>query len=144
MHRYWLRDKLFELKQKRQRYKRKFADVDVWNINTWFLDIMPKMLMQLKDERYGYPYGMTDDEWERVLGRMIFCFTEANEDTCSMKNEYEDQLPGILKRDDLTSVEDQETYNKWFDRAIEICEHRKKMQDEGLELFKKYFDNLWD
>ena len=101
-----------EKEWREQRAERGFSDEDTWNIYAWFLDIMPKMLQQMRDNLHGFPGGtmfgldkavsetaIDDDaekepgliKWEQTLDRMIFLLKEMNEDTCSYENPYEDE-----------------------------------------------------
>lgn len=97
-----------EERARQQRAQRGYADVDVWNIDSWFLETVSPMLRQLRKEHNGFPssflptYDPTPEEsesanakWEGILDRMIFLVDEMNEDKCSMKNPYKrkyDQL----------------------------------------------------
>ena len=71
----WLRYRVKELfsslKWKIQRFKRGYADVDVWNFESWFLDTIPKMLTQLKKQLHGCPINMEFEDWENYLQEMI-------------------------------------------------------------------------
>lgn len=126
---FWrLKEKFWDLKMKKERAKKGYCRQDVWNINSWFLDIIPKILKDFNEGRLGYPCDLSNDEWDNIIKRMIFCFEEANEDTCSQINEYNFD----------TDTE------KWFKRRNEIGEYQNHMKNEGLELFSKYFWNLWD
>ena len=91
-----------EEKARQQRAKRGYADVDVWNMDSWFVRTMSPMLRQLRKEHHGFPssflsgYDPTPEEsdaanakWEGILDRMIFLMDEMNVDKCSMKNPYE-------------------------------------------------------
>jgi hypothetical protein len=87
------------------------------------------------------------EDWGKVIDRMIFCFTEMNEDVCSMKNEFaEEYFKQIYpegwqgKRGTADSVLEEQYYK----REKEIVEYRDKMKDEGFKLFTEYFWNLWD
>jgi len=123
-----------DLKHFYQRAKKGYSFRDVWSIDYWFMDIMPQMLTDLKKKKHGCPVQFTHnedgtekdfaqamEEWQSVLDRMIFCFTEMNDDTCSMKNEYDEE------------------YSR-----LKIEEYKNNMKNEGFELFSKYFWNLWD
>lgn len=100
-------------KVKRQRTERGFADSDCWNIYAWFLEMIPQMLTQLRNNLHGYPAKLmppkkakgaaSPDEtkageeagqkqWEAILDRMIFLLREMNEDTCSFQNPYETEF----------------------------------------------------
>lgn len=126
---FWrLKEKFWDLKMKKERAKKGYCRQDVWNIYYWFLDIMPKMLKDFNKSRMGHPIDITDKEWGDIIDRMIFCFTEANDYTCSQTN----------------SIDYDKDRDKWREREIEIVNYRDKMKNEGLELFSKYFWNLWD
>lgn len=145
---------MLKIKECYQRIKRGWCDSDVFSIDNWFESVMPDMLKQLKETKHGYPCDMTEEEWDNQLDRMIYCFTEMQEDKCSEKNEYEEEY---MKRTGFKQVtvngktftavqnySDEELRKLWVDREIEIDKYRRKMQTEGLELFNKYFRNLWD
>ena len=105
----------YEQEQKEQRAERGFSDSDCWNINTWFLEIMPQMLQQMRNNLHGFPDNpyvvnrsqalqLPDDEespkfkeWKETLDRMIFLLKEMGEDTCSWKNEYEEEYFAMLE-----------------------------------------------
>lgn len=92
---YRLKDKWFDFKMRCQRFKRGYADCDVWNINTWFTYNIVPMLQHLRDNHCGFPGTpeVPDDEtWCKVLDRMIFCFKESLEDSpCEVKNPYKEE-----------------------------------------------------
>lgn len=126
---FWkVREKLNELKMQKQRAKKGFCVEDTWSVNDWFLNTVPKILTELNKNRSGYPIDMTDKEWGDIIDRMIFCFTEANDYTCSQTN----------------SIDYDKNKDKWREREIEIDNYKDNMKNEGLELFSKYFWNLWD
>jgi len=88
-----------------QRARKGYSYRDLWSIDYWFTEIMPKMLTDFKNNLRGCPAEFTNREdgteyqdvekgtkdWEEVIERMIFCFNEMHEDKCSLKNEYEDE-----------------------------------------------------
>ncbi len=113
------KDAAFARKCARQRAGRGFSDRDVWNFCDWFIEVVRPMLQQLRATMTGFPM---DDEiapgywhvhtccseeakeqadaearqrWEGILERMIFLLGEMDEDSCSMKNRYDDELERI-------------------------------------------------
>ena len=84
-----------------QRAKYGYCYRDLWNIDAWFLDIMPRMLEEHRDTRHGSPLteGTTEEtcheKWTEILDRMIFLFREASENTCTRRNPYEDEYDRI-------------------------------------------------
>jgi hypothetical protein len=164
-----------DIKHIYQRATKGYSYRDAWDVDIWFMRIIPKILTDLKHDLRGCPSIFTNDEngkefqsvedgvkdWKNILDRMIFCFQEMNEDTCSMKNEYEDEYDKQARpfgkeltteeigedgqkrwRLNLAEVEP-ELERKYFERLREIGDYREKMKNEGLELFGKYFHYLW-
>lgn len=131
-----------ELKWFWQRGRRGYSDKDIWNMDYWFLDIIVPMLKKLKETKHGYPVDLTPEKWDKILDRMIFCFKEANDDTCSMINEYEERF--MIETFGNQPKENKELQQNFIKRANEIEEYQLKMEEEGFQLFSKYFHNLWD
>lgn len=131
-----------EIKWFWQRGTRGYSDRDVWGIDDWFLNIIVPMLEQLKEVKHGYPLDLTSEQWDEILDRMIFCFKEANEETCSMVNEYETDF--IFKIYGNLEKESKELENNYFKRAEEIENYQLQMKEEAFKLFSKYFHALWN
>lgn len=96
-----------------QRCIRGYCDFDIYSIDFWFRDIMPHMLVQLRDTRHGSPMlegfdeKTTHEEWTKILDRMIFLFNEASEETCTKKNPMKQNMKKYfwnLKRSMACSV----------------------------------------
>ena len=162
-----------DIKHFYQRAKKGYSYQDVWSIHSWFEEVVPKMLAELKNNKRGCPVEFTHnedgtekdfekamEEWQNVLERMIFCFKEMNEDTCSMKNEFEEEYFKKPLENCFVPCGEDEKGEKMFEfvpeerepelkenyrrKMLEINEYREKMKNEGFELFSKYFWNLWD
>lgn len=158
-----------EIKYKWQRAFRGYSSLDAWSIHSWFEEVMPRILSDYKKNLHGCPAQFTvrDDgqeyqsaekgceEWKAILDRMTFCFTEMNEESCSLKNEFDEeyhkQVFGDKNWDDLSysgkwkfNKAEPELEQKYKQKRKEIYEYRTKMKDEGFDLLKKYFWNLWD
>ena len=139
---------IYDIRSAWQRAKNGYAHSDVWDISDWFSFNIIHMLSDLIENHQAYPgYGDADtnDKWEEILRYMRFCFQESREDTCSQQNEIKNPVCDMLVNDD-NSVTFSTTpeFDKWSEREKELSEYRKKMLHEGLDLFKKYYYDLWD
>lgn len=123
---------------------------DTYEINTWFLNIIPNMVQVLKDNNKGYPQRFHKEYYEEhkneLEGVDEFVFT-----CCESRN--------LSKELKLKQKEMEEySWNKWnsiLDRMINLfneakvdCitdmnEYQHKCKDEALALFVEYFDDLW-
>ncbi len=182
------------IKHAYQRIRYGYCDRDVWSIDWWFLNVVPNMLEDLKETSHGYPSPLEDKEskliagtcdseekdekgmqqWKDILSEMIFLFREANEDTCTRKNPYdeeynrasegftnkygcfgerlkteeekaEEKKSGMHKLYMLSDVpEYKDISEKYLDEEKKIRVYRDECKDAGLDMFKKWFWALWD
>ncbi len=97
-------------------------------MDVWFLNVAPQMLRYLRKTSHGCPCDMTMEQWKKTLFTMEFLLREADEDMCSMKNEYD-----VIKQP--------KQYQK---RMLEIARYREGCKDKAFDMMKKYFYHLWD
>lgn len=110
-----------------------YCDKDVWDMDIWFLNVVPRMLQDLRDKNDGYPaeigsiVGIDDyiasrptelenraiNLWENTLDEMIHLFSEANTEWST------------------------ESYDEWQ-------QHRNNCKDKAFDLFKRWFFCLWN
>lgn len=110
----WKLPKLFlrNIQYSWQRITKGYCDKDLWNIDYWFMSLMPDMLQQFKDTRHGSPATLgteyMDDEgilcndechaeWDKILEQMIFLFREMNVEICQKKNPYEAEHIRVMR-----------------------------------------------
>ena len=118
------------IKFARQRVKYGWCDRDTWNMDMWFLAVIPPMLEHLKNNEHGYPAEMTEEEWHATLDRMIFLFHEAAKDEIDVK-----ELNELYEKGDKQA---------WFEECKKFWKYREECKDEAFDLFKKWFRDLWD
>ena len=133
----WLRYRIKELfsslKWKVQRFKRGYADVDVWNFETWFLGTIPKMLTQLKKQLHGCPINMEFKDWENYLQEMINHFEVA-----STIDDVDDYYP-----EDYVYLSESEK-NSLREKSIEHVKYCEEELHKGLKMLEERFFDLWD
>ena len=106
----------YETKYFIQRGIRGYSDRDNWSVDGFLLNILPPMLKNLDRFAHGYPVGIGFKRWRGILKRM---------------------RKGLLANQKLCNL----TYN-WRDKKCQ--KQLQKESREGLRLFGKYFNNLWD
>ena len=133
----WLRYRVKELfsslKWKIQRFKRGYADVDVWDFNSWFLKTIPKMLMQLKEQLHGYPINMEFEDWENYLQEMI-----NHLEVASTIEDIDDYYP-----EDYKYLSESEK-NSLREKSIEHVKYCEEELHKGLKMLEERFFDLWD
>jgi hypothetical protein len=63
-----------------QRLTRGWDDSETWSIDYSLSKIILPRLKRFTEVRCGHPYDMTDEEWQRDLGKMIAAFEFAGSD----------------------------------------------------------------
>lgn len=125
------------LKYRVQRAFKGWAPCDTWNIDCWFMEVMPQMLRYLKENKHSYPVYLTEKEWDNILEYMAFLLDEMDETKCSQQNEIWNEY---FNSDRSISVDREAA----LARDEEIANYRYKCKDEFFKLFNKYFYDLWD
>lgn len=110
-----IKNLLYEIKYGFQRMFRGYDDREVFSLDFGFIDKYTEILQQFKENTVGYPPDISEQEWNRILDRMIFLLLE-------IQNMY-----------DEVDVDN-------YDVSQEII---VKDKDEFFHLFSKYFFNLW-
>lgn len=115
-----LRNKWWEFRRRCQRFLRGYSWVDVWNLDTWFIETVEPMLRHLQKEGVGIPGGYEEAEWKERLGQMA--------DHLHLMSEW-----NVIH----------EVFNgNYLDENIDdvMCEHKEKF----FEMFSEDFYRLWD
>lgn len=134
-----------------ERARNGYARQDLWDFDSYLTVMFSKAFEELALNHYGYPHGMTDEEWTDTLHEIASCFRDYNPDISSYQNEYEEAYWNELKElrakkelEEQFNQEPSETTKKFLKREEEINGYRKERLKRGLELFSKYFENFWD
>lgn len=145
---------------------------DTWSMDSTLAQIILPMLIQLKETKHGIPcnvpiydeypslwdaspmndeeydrlLGIAEQQWDEILDKMIWSFTQLNDDQDG-EDQFWRQHPEIDFDEYPEDKGKSSTPLRWKvegDLDMEgLKAHREKVQ-EGLELFGKYFQNLWD
>ena len=143
-------EEAFSEKMRKQRYERGYADIDVWDISEWFIDIVTPMLRQLRNTHHGSPAYLgknyvdengnmvnpeCHEEWDKILDRMIFLLGEMKEETRTVSNPYEDEYDKVLE-EFQEKYRQKENEDRKFHSMREIPEY-KAVQDKYIEKEKE-------
>jgi len=109
----------------RQRKKRGFDDRELWSLDHTIAKFVLPRLLIFKEKKIGYPADLTVEKWDSILDQIIYSM-EAIIDEWDGKYDY---LPSTKIASPSFAI-----------RTIQIQE---KKINQGLNLFAKYFRNLW-
>ena len=113
---------------------------EVWNLKAHLASCIYDCLLQFKNlDRTSYPSDISLEIWEEYLDKMLFSFKEISS---NFKN---DPLEIYSKDKNLSDIFT-EDFSSDDERTL-VMEDSKKYFDkiqEGLNLFSKYFNDLWD
>lgn len=146
----------------------KIDKYDTWNMDTTLSKIIEPMLKQLQATKHGAPFTEDEDapeelrstsapakenewdtdgnhfkRWDWIMNEMIWAFEQKNTD---WEEQYRSgEIDIIWKKDEKTGLSQmltgpKDTYKCDYD-AIRI--HQARI-DNGIRLFGKYYNGLWD
>ena len=102
-----------------------YDSVDTFEIFSKFIERYTKILTELRNCHYGYPYDLTEEEWDNVLDEMIYHLYYMDEE--HVIEELERDVP-----------------DDWSVSQKIVGEVMNKHKNAFFELFSKYFFSLWD
>ena len=131
------------LKMAWQRATKGYCDFDAYDIRTWFSEIMPGILIRMSEKTHSYPTYMTYDQWVETLREIASLLGEKH-----YENEYKESFLNLFSSSyrfisSTKNLDEKEIEKKYFAREEEIEELSRKEILNGIELFMKYFFDLW-
>ena len=152
-----------------QRGKKGYCNEDLWDIYHWFTSLFPIMLEDFMKKANGYPcpfppsdtkdidawYKEQERKWKYEVNKLIWFLKEANDFTCSQKNEIDFDVNFDFVKTDFNDFwselkltypteEDEQKSKKHFERSKEIADYKKECFNKALRQFEKISRNLWD
>ena len=128
-----------------QRGIRGYADCDIWDLDYYLSEILPRMLKQLKKNQHilptwkdGESEEVAQKRWDSYINKMINTFETAKQiaesdyvytESCTYDSEE--------NKEHRLKIKDMEFLHIM---TKEECEQ----YEEGWRLFQKYFFKLWD
>ena len=147
---WWWMDFSYWIKRKWQRLTTGFEHRESYDYFHWNAKMAVPRLKMLRDNLHGCPAEFASEgkdvdegvkEWTEILNKIIWSFENIDNEPMPKKPDDYDPRHTRIEYDD-GSV----TYEPFDDRKwdwSEAEEHAKKVQ-EGLDLYGKYYLNLWD
>ena len=158
----------YKIKYFLQRGFRGWDDTILWSIDYYLAEMMPIWLKKFKKNLHWHPAELTEEKWDEILDKIIAGFEAgyriASDDSKAWDEIWEEwekrypdeemfqhipykELPGGREYFKMKSNP------KWDDLQKELNYDKKKQKEydknlkifnEGIDLFKEYFFNLWD
>lgn len=98
---------------------------ETWDLCIIIAEFILPRLKKFKALNNGYPFGITPEEWDEILDKMILAFQQIIDD------EYAKPL--------FFGVEEMPNFEELKEEGIK----RNAIVSEGLSLFAMYFEELW-
>jgi hypothetical protein len=145
-----------------QRGRRGWSDRDVWSLDHYLSGWLPDALRQLKATKHGVPAavveledcgedGNTTEEgiarasgrWDVIMDKMIAAFEADQKINDGL---YEKELGDypLMRPSGVSADAWEKVKDNHFAASRLLMERDKKIKEEGLLLFVKFYNNLWD
>lgn len=133
---YWLRKQY-------QRLTTGFPHCESFDFYSFHAEYCVKRLKYLRNNLNGHPHDITLEQWQEILDKIIWSFEHATDDF----NELYKYPDDYDSRSIVVSIDEHgTTYRACDDRRPDTTEVDKQIarRQEGLDLFAKFYFNLWD
>jgi hypothetical protein len=134
-----------------QRRIRGWDDSELWSLDATIAKFTRPRLARLIDIKQGHPCDLTEQEWDIVVGKILWSLDHVQDEECHMDPDVHltsreldivcNWMPD--RAEDATEEEKAAAQAKWA-RYCELSQEQDVKCQEGLDLFGKYFRNLWD
>ena len=117
----------------------KLSVKEAWNLKTHLASCIYDCLLQFKNlERTSYPSDISPETWEEYLDKMLFSFKEisSNFKNDPLEIRFKDKALSEIFTEDDSSIE--------ITLAMNDSKRYFGKIQEGLNLFSKYYNDLWD
>ena len=122
----WKLDRLYwKCRYGFERMFKGYDSVDTFETFAKFIDRYSKVLKELRNCHYGYPFNLSEEKWDEILDDMIYHLYYMDEE--HVTEELEKDIP-----------------ENWSASAKTVSEIMDKHKDEFFKLFSEYFYSLWD
>lgn len=119
----------------------RLSNKEIWNLKIPLASCIYDCLLQFKNlDRISCPSDISPETWEEYLDKMLFSFKEIS------RNYKNDPLEIYMKDKIKLSETFTEDFSSNAERTLVMSESKKYFDKikEGLNLFSKYFNDLWD
>ena len=154
----YIRHWLYEIKFFFQRGWRGWADRDTWSIDYYLSSILPGALRHLQEHSHTYveQEGMTEEEAVAEWGRILHAIADGFEASVKLDEgeyivytippDYSQPMFLPLDSSDSSYVEMNPKCMGEVDKEATQANRQALFTqwEEGIDLFKKHFFNLWD
>ena len=122
-----------EIKWASQRVFRGYDDRVIWSIDWYIANNLPKWLLKLKKNKIGVPTSMFEEEY----------YSKSYDDLDDVHmQQAHDKFDAILDQI-IKGFQDYEKMNQVRYDSPKYKELKESF-DNGFDLFREYFSNLWD
>lgn len=143
----WVADKWRCLKWARQRVVRGYANCDVWNLDSWFSNVMSGALKELAEHHYGWPDGLFDtpEEWTAWLNKAAAAIKMMSEEEQDKVNKYWPPYRDELDNWQIGGYKgSSQAFKDYTDEAQKIAAEAQKNFEAVMVELSQYFHALWD
>ena len=120
-----IRNVYWECRYGFERMFKGYDSMDTFEIFYKFIKKYKKVLKKFRDNHYGHPANLTEEEWDNILDSMLYHLYYMEED--NVIKELEKDVP-----------------DDWSVSLKTVNEVMEKHKNEFFKLFSEYFFNLWD
>lgn len=113
-----------------------WAPEDTWDMDRWFLKVVPQMLHYFAQHTHGWPESEqfpTYESWQKYIHNIAYMLENASYEAREAKEVY-----------GSADLSDREFARLWIEEDRKLAEEQQVILEDAFEMLSKVFFHLWD
>lgn len=146
----WVKLKCRQIKWAYQRIIYGWCESDSWDIDSWYLKVMPNLLRHLAANTHSFPGNNefpTYESWVAKLNEVADAIEGYDESQWDKKNEYYEEYMNELSNwqiNDIVNRGPTPIYTQYRNRDKQLAADAYMKFDNAMQWFIEHFHHLWD
>lgn len=130
-----------------QRVTRGFCDLDWWDLDHYYLELLHSTLKHFAENTISYPMDCTSEEWPekvKTLSDKFAYLLQDNDEENEYAAGYMEYLENIHFLDDTKTRNQYENFQEYCERDIAISKKKQDLLTQALKDLAQLMPDLWD
>lgn len=132
------------LKWAKQRITRGFADIDWWDLDCFYIDLITDSLNYFAEHTISYDDKYTPEEYKEKILKLASKFKYIGTDSDELNPYYEDYSKYLEDKDIFTYYDAYSKFEEYLAEELNIEREKKEVRKDAFAELAEMLPTLWD